>query len=98
MASVCYTACAITVAMIIGYTSSLCEVSAMPTHPGLCATCQHVKATTTKRGSVFYLCLRSQTDASFRKYPPLPVVQCRGYEPHREAPAPQPLPPRQSDM
>src|SRR6266487_1664376 len=59
---------------------TLLEVCLMPTHPGLCATCQHVKATATKRGSVFYLCLRSQTDASFRKYPPLPVVQCRGYE------------------
>jgi hypothetical protein len=61
----------------------------MPTYPGLCATCQHVKPTATKRGSVFYLCLRSQTDASFRKYPPLPVVQCRGYEPQGEARAPQ---------
>ena len=70
----------------------------MPTHPGLCATCQHVKATATKRGSVFYLCLRSQTDASFRKYPPLPVVQCRGYEPQGDASAPQPPPSRQSDM
>ena len=68
----------------------------MPIHPGLCATCQHVKPTATKRGSVFYLCLRSQTDASFRKYPPLPVVQCRGYEPRREAQASQPTPPRQS--
>src|SRR5262245_62026382 len=54
------------------------RVYLMPTHPGLCATCQHVKSTATKRGSVFYLCLRSQTDASFRKYPPLPVLQCRG--------------------
>ena len=67
----------------------------MPTHPGLCATCQHVKSTTTKRGSVFYLCRRSQTDASFRKYPPLPVVQCRGYEPQAEADAAA-LPPRSS--
>ena len=67
----------------------------MPTHPGLCATCQHVKLTATKRGSVFYLCLRSQTDASFRKYPPLPVVQCQGYESQRDtsptAPAPSPV-------
>ena len=52
----------------------------MPTYPGLCATCQHMKCTVTKRGSSFYLCLRSQTDAAFRKYPALPVVQCRGYE------------------
>lgn len=46
---------------------------------GLCATCQHAKRTATRRGSVFYLCLLSQSDASFRKYPPLPVVHCRGY-------------------
>jgi hypothetical protein len=61
----------------------------MSPYPGLCATCQHVKSTTTKRGSVFYLCLRSQTDASFRKYPPLPVTQCRGYEPQEDGQAPQ---------
>lgn len=61
----------------------------MPTHPGLCATCQHVKCTATKRGSVFYLCLRSQTDAVFRKYPPLPVLQCRGYEPQEDDSVPK---------
>jgi hypothetical protein len=33
------------------------------------------------RGSVFYLCERSAIDASFPKYPRLPVLQCRGYEP-----------------
>jgi hypothetical protein len=69
----------------------------MPTHPGLCATCQYVKTTATKRGSVFYLCLRSQTDASFRKYPPLPVTQCRGYEPQRDVQTPQTPHPRQTD-
>ena len=69
----------------------------MPTHPGLCATCQHVKSTVTKRGSVFYLCLRSQSDALFPKYPPLPVLQCRGYEPQSDVPASQPPYPRQAD-
>ena len=64
----------------------------MSIHPGLCATCQHMKCTVTKRGSSFYLCLRSQTDASFRKYPPLPVTQCRGYEPQEEAAPPSPSP------
>lgn len=62
----------------------------MSTHPGLCATCQHMKRTVTKRGSVFYLCLRSQSDASFRKYPPLPVVHCRGYAPLEDAATPAP--------
>ena len=69
----------------------------MPTHPGLCATCQYVKSTATKRGSVFYLCLRSQTDASFRKYPPLPVTQCRGYEPQGDVQASQTSHHRQTD-
>ncbi len=36
------------------------------------------------RSSVFYLCQRSATDASFPKYPRLPVLQCRGYEPIAE--------------
>jgi len=64
----------------------------MPLHPGLCATCQHMKRTVTKRDSVFYLCLRSQTDASYRKYPPLPVVQCQGYESQENAVPPSPSP------
>ncbi|MBM3226090.1 MAG: hypothetical protein FJZ47_20165 [Candidatus Tectomicrobia bacterium] len=69
----------------------------MPSHPGLCATCQHVKRTETKRGSVFFLCLRAQTDISFRKYPPLPVLQCRGYEPEVKASTTNPqAPPRTS--
>ncbi|HEY7493701.1 MAG TPA: hypothetical protein VIH59_21650 [Candidatus Tectomicrobia bacterium] len=50
-------------------------------HPGLCATCQHMQRTETRRGSIFYRCLRAQADPSFPKYPPLPVQQCRGYQP-----------------
>jgi len=49
--------------------------------PGLCATCQHMERAETRRGSVFYRCLRAQTDLSFPKYPPLPVWRCRGYQP-----------------
>jgi len=33
------------------------------------------------RGSVFYLCQRSATNPAFPKYPRLPVLHCRGYEP-----------------
>jgi hypothetical protein len=33
------------------------------------------------RGSTFYFCDRSTTDASFPKYPRLPVLRCPGYEP-----------------
>lgn len=49
--------------------------------PGLCGTCEHVKRTETRRGSVFYMCLLAGTDAALRKYPPLPVRQCHGYRP-----------------
>jgi hypothetical protein len=50
-------------------------------HPGLCATCHYMERTETRRGSVFYRCLRAQTDLSFARYPPLPVWQCHGYQP-----------------
>lgn len=48
--------------------------------PGLCARCAHVRVVQSRRGSVFYLCLRSASDPSFPRYPRLPVLACRGYE------------------
>lgn len=47
---------------------------------GLCAGCAHVKVIVSDRGSRFYQCRRGLTDPNFRKYPVLPVWQCRGYE------------------
>jgi hypothetical protein len=47
---------------------------------GLCERCTHGRRVESKRGSTFWMCARSQTDASFRKYPQLPVVDCRGFE------------------
>lgn len=47
---------------------------------GLCETCMWARRVPNARGSVFWLCKRSETDPRFRKYPPLPVVQCFGYE------------------
>jgi hypothetical protein len=32
------------------------------------------------KGSVFWLCGRAADDPRFRKYPPLPVARCAGYE------------------
>jgi hypothetical protein len=32
-------------------------------------------------GSQFYLCDRSRTDPRYPKYPPLPKLECEGYEP-----------------
>jgi hypothetical protein len=47
---------------------------------GLCATCAHVNVITSDRGSTFYACLRSKTDARFPRYPRLPVLSCIGYD------------------
>jgi hypothetical protein len=49
--------------------------------PGLCGTCEYVKRTETKRGSVFYMCLLANGDSTLQKYPPLPVRRCHGYRP-----------------
>lgn len=47
---------------------------------GLCIDCVFMRQIKSDRGSVFYLCERSATDARFPKYPRLPVLQCAGYE------------------
>jgi hypothetical protein len=47
---------------------------------GLCADCRFMRLVKSDRGSIFYLCDRSATDATFPKYPRLPVLQCAGYE------------------
>lgn len=47
---------------------------------GLCATCRWVRIVTNRRGSLFYRCLRADTDARFKRYPPLPVLECPGYD------------------
>jgi hypothetical protein len=46
---------------------------------GLCASCKHCRIVQAVR-STFHLCTRSFTDERFRKYPPLPVLRCIGYE------------------
>jgi len=40
-----------------------------------------VDIVTSSRASTFYRCRRSDDDPTFPKYPVLPVVTCRGYEP-----------------
>lgn len=47
---------------------------------GLCEICRHVQVVKSARGSVFYLCTLAKVDASFPKYPELPVLACRGYQ------------------
>ena len=48
---------------------------------GLCANCRHTATITSARGSLFWLCRRSEREPAFPKYPRLPVLRCPGYEP-----------------
>ena len=47
---------------------------------GICANCRFRREQATTRGAVFYRCARADDDPSFGRYPPLPVVACRGHE------------------
>ncbi len=49
----------------------------------LCDSCQNAKRIVSDRGSVFLMCRKHFDDPAFPKYPRLPVVECRGYEPTR---------------
>ena len=46
---------------------------------GLCATCLHLQVVRSPR-STFVRCGRSDREADYPRYPPLPVLGCRGYE------------------
>ena len=50
-----------------------------PVDPGLCGECDLARVVETRRGSRFYLCERSRDDASYARYPRLPVVRCAGF-------------------
>lgn len=54
--------------------------SAASPAPGLCGTCRHARRVENRKGSVFLLCRRAATDPRYRRYPPLPVLACAGYE------------------
>jgi len=54
--------------------------------PGLCAECRHVRTIASARGSLFWLCLRADTDPSYARYPRLPVTACPGREPRDAQP------------
>lgn len=47
---------------------------------GLCSACRHTLRQASARGQRFWRCRRSDTDAAFRRYPPLPVQECAGFE------------------
>lgn len=48
--------------------------------PGLCATCEHLRLVASRR-SLFVRCGLADTDPAFPRYPPLPVLACRGWRP-----------------
>jgi len=58
--------------------------------PGLCAHCSWVRRVGNRRGSEFFMCGRATEDRRFPRYPALPVLSCRGFEP---AETPQDSPP-----
>lgn len=47
---------------------------------GLCGGCRWARLVVNRRGSEFLLCGRQRIDPRFRKYPPLPVLSCAGFE------------------
>ena len=57
------------------------DSSKNPPRVGLCEKCRFVRRIESDHGSTFYMCERSFTDASYPKYPRLPVLQCAGYVP-----------------
>ena len=54
---------------------------------GLCATCTHARVVKGAR-SLFVRCARSDSEARFPRYPPLPVDECDGYDPAATGPKP----------
>jgi len=50
-------------------------------YAGLCASCIWTRIVESAKGSVFFFCEMSKQDPTFPKYPRLPVVRCRGFEP-----------------
>jgi GNAT superfamily N-acetyltransferase len=60
--------------------------------PGECGTCRQARVVRSARGAVFYLCLRSRSDAHYPRYPALPRWQCAGYDPEPHHLVSDPLP------
>jgi hypothetical protein len=48
---------------------------------GLCADCRHARFNQTRRGPVYLRCLLAAVDASYPRYPRLPVLRCAGHDP-----------------
>ena len=61
-------------------------------YAGLCDRCIYRTEIRSDKGSVFTLCQRGLTDPAWPKYPGLPVLQCKGYEPKTACPGKDPEP------
>ncbi|MGI9539460.1 MAG: hypothetical protein ACR2N6_04855 [Miltoncostaeaceae bacterium] len=58
----------------------------MAVNAGLCDRCAHQQVVATRRAR-YSLCRLHADDPSFRKYPPTPVLRCRGFVDRRDAPS-----------
>jgi hypothetical protein len=47
---------------------------------GLCSICNRASILVSANGITFWRCNRSDLDATFRRYPTLPVEDCSGFE------------------
>lgn len=57
---------------------------------GQCADCRFARTQPSARGSRFWRCRRAEWDSRLRRYPPLPVQGCPGFErPGRSRARPQ---------
>ena len=56
------------------------EAPRRPHAKSLCELCRHLRRVESAKGSVFYLCKRSAAEPAYPKYPPQPVVDCRGFQ------------------
>jgi hypothetical protein len=54
-------------------------LQSLAVHPGLCATCEHLRLLASPR-SVFVRCGLAEVDPAFVRYPPLPVRACPGFK------------------
>jgi hypothetical protein len=52
---------------------------------GLCDFCKFQKSLKSGSGEMISVCLESEIDLRFPKYPRLPVYHCVGYEERRQA-------------
>jgi hypothetical protein len=53
---------------------------------GLCARCAFARIQRNPRGNTFWRCALADSDPRFRRYPPLPVRTCAGFQPGESAP------------